>query len=95
MTKNEKKLWSVVLAYGGLLIVSVFVDPNWGVEGVASNLTFWILGPTLGTFLLLVGTLALVAGRKISIQSGIAAVVFLVAVSLVCLSVTVPIMMTV
>jgi len=96
MTSNEKRLWSVVLFYAGLLALSAFVvSPNWRVGGVAWNLTFWILGPTLGTLLLSAGTLVLVAGRKISVRNGIAAIVFLAVISAVCLAFTFPAMMSV
>ncbi len=95
MSSIEKKHWSVVIVYAGLLILSVFVDPNWRVNGVAWNLTFWILGPTFGTLLLSAGTLVLVARRKVSIRNGIVAIAFLIVVSLICLFLTVPIMMSV
>ena len=93
MSRTEKKQWSVVITYSGLLIVSVFVNPLWPFGRVAWNGLFQIFGPTLGTVLLSAGTLILMARRKISVRNGIAAIAFLAIISVVCLALTVPAMM--
>lgn len=93
MRSIEKKHWSVVITYSGLLIVSVFVNPLWPFGRVAWNGLFQVFGPTLGTVLLTAGTLILMIGRRISAVNGIAAVALLIVVSLVCLAFTIPVMM--
>jgi len=93
MSSMEKKHWSVVFAYSGLLVVSVFVHPLWPFRGVAWNMLFQVYGPTLGTVLLVGGTVMLMINRKISIVNGITAIVFLIVVSLGCLAFTIPVMM--
>jgi len=96
MTPNEKGLWGVVASYAALLGLSAFViDPNWRVGGIASNLLFWMVGPTIGTALLAGATLILMISGKISVTNGVTAILFLIAVSVVCLAFTIPMMMSI
>lgn len=95
MSRTEKKHWSVVIAYSGLLIVSVFVNPLWPFGRVAWNGLFQAFGPTLGTVFLSCGTLILMARWKMSVRNGIATIVFLAIISVVCLASTIPAMMSV
>ncbi len=93
MIHAEKKHWCIVVGYAGLLIASIFGDVNWRVGGVAWNGLFQAFGPTLGTLVLSTGTLFLMMRKRISIAHGLASVMLLIAISLLCLVVTVPVMM--
>ena len=96
MTNSAKKHWMVVLAYGGLLCISLIVflkEPNWRIGLTAWNGLFQLVGPTIGTFVLMTVIVIQMARKKISLASGICAIVFLAAVSYMCLAFTIPIMM--
>ena len=97
MTKPDKKHWIVVLVYGGLLCLSVVVflrEPNRDTGGVQRLIGgFQLLGPTIGTFLLVGFTVVQMVGKRISPACGMGAIALLVAVSLLCLALTIPIMM--
>jgi hypothetical protein len=96
MTISEKRHWIVVLAYSGLLglsLVLFFADANRRIGRVAWNALFQAFAPTIGTGVLLLGTLVQMVRARISVLNGIAAIVLIVAVSFVCLALTIPIMM--
>ena len=88
VTKADKTHWTIVLAYGGLLGISLAAflgAPSWRIAAIAL-----LFGPTIGTILLAGFTLVQMAGRRISLACGVGAVVFLVAVSFICLVLAAP-----
>jgi hypothetical protein len=96
MTKSDKKHWIVVLIYGGLLCLSLVAflrEPNPNPGGFDLNGLFQILGPTIGTFVLMGFTVVQMVGKRISLACGIGAIALLVVVSFLCLAMTLPIMM--
>ena len=96
MTVSEKRYWIIILAYCGLLCVSLLLflaEPDWRIGAVAWNALFQAFGPTVGTIILLLVALVQMARRKISVLNGVGGIMFIMAVSFVCLLLTVPIMM--
>lgn len=95
MTVSEKRYWIILLTYCGLLCLSLLLfvaDPDWRIGVIAWNGLFQMFGPTVGTIVLLLVTLAQLARRKISVLNGVVGMILLMAVSFVCLFLTVPIM---
>ena len=91
MTKADKKHWMVASIYGALLCISLVVflqNPRRQIAFAAQ-----LAGPTIGTFVLLGFTMVQMAGKRISLACGIGAIVFLVAISVMCLALTMPIYM--
>lgn len=83
MNRWEKTHWIIVLVYDGLLCLSLVAflrEPRLRIASFATA-----LGPTIGTIVLVGVTLAHMAGKRISVASGLCVIAFLVAVSLVCL----------
>jgi len=96
MTVSEKRYWIIILAYCGLLCVSLllfFAEPDWRIGAVAWNALFQAFGPTVGTIILLLVALVQMARRNISVLNGVSGIMLIMAVSFVCLLLTVPIMM--
>jgi len=96
MTVSEKRYWIIILAYCGLLCVSLLLflaEPDWRIGAVAWNALFQAFGPTVGTIILLLVALVQMARRNISVLNGVGGIMLIMAVSFVCLLLTVPIMM--
>ncbi len=93
MASNEKRHWCITVGYAALLVASALTSPHWSIGDLLRNGLLQILAPTVGTLVLSAGTLVLMLRRRISIAHGVASIVLLVAVSLVCLCITIPPMM--
>ncbi len=94
MNRWEKIHWIIILVYEGLLCLSLvtFLKDPGSSPKIASFAT--ALGPTIGTIILVGVTLVHIAGRRMRPACGLCVIAFLVAVSLVCLILAVPLMTT-
>ena len=93
MTKSDKKHWIVILVYSSLLLISLLVylkEPNWRIGGIPWNFLFQTFVPTLGTLFLVIFTAMQMVRKRISQTCGFCSIACLLAVSFICLFVTMP-----
>ena len=94
MTKSDKNHWIIVLVYNSLLLISLMVflrEPNLRIGGRDCIGLILVVGPSIGT-ILLVGFFTLqMAGKRISLVCGLSSIAFLILVSLICWKVMIPI----
>ncbi len=100
MTYHAKGCWALVLLYGSMLCLSLVVflvepNPHPGSGEPMWNAVFQLLGPTLGTLIFVVALCVQILRARISLVSGLIAILFLVAISILCLVLAGPILMSV
>jgi hypothetical protein len=97
MNNLGRKFWVIVLIYALCLGVSLAVfwknpNPHPG-RGPDGNALFRLLGPTLGSLILVIIMLVKMARGRISLVAGAGAILVLAVVSILCLARSMPIMM--